>query len=308
MEVGGRRLPVDETVRRSVAAWLAENLPRIQADRDLLVRPVMAPGSDELRQIYADRDRPVVANDTSGASGYAPLSPTEALVLEVERFLNGREFKARFPDTGQDVKVLGVRQDERLALTVAMPLLCEATPSERAYFSRREEILAALGARFGDRPFAIDWALNALDRPGCGAAGAYLSLTGTSAEDGDSGQVGRGNRANGLIAFSRPGGNEAVAGKNPIAHAGKVYSLFGFEMAARLHARCPDLAEVYVHLASRIGHPIDRPWVGIQVRLGAVPALEEIEPALRDVVAASLDDLPDFRARLARGVATGRES
>jgi len=46
---------------------------------------------------------------------------------------------------------------------------------------------------------------------------AYLTVTGTSAEAGDDGQVGRGNRANGLITPCRPMSLEAVAGKIPSA-------------------------------------------------------------------------------------------
>jgi S-adenosylmethionine synthetase (AdoMet synthetase) len=165
------------------------------------VRSVLAAGSAELRAIFQASAGPVASNDTSGASGWAPLSPTEQVVLEIEQFLNGVEFKARFPDTGQDVKVFGVREDERLTATIAMPLFSSDTPSEAAYYARKEEILAALGARFQEAPLALEWRLNNLDARGRGAEGAYLTVTGTSAEDADSGQVGRGNRANGLIAW-----------------------------------------------------------------------------------------------------------
>jgi hypothetical protein len=41
----------------------------------------------------------------------------------------------------------------------------------------------------------------------------YLTVTGTSAEAGDDGQVGRGNRVNGLITPCRPMSLEAAAGK-----------------------------------------------------------------------------------------------
>jgi hypothetical protein len=45
-------------------------------------------GSNELRRILREGGRAIASNDTAGASGYAPLSPTEALVLDVEGFLN----------------------------------------------------------------------------------------------------------------------------------------------------------------------------------------------------------------------------
>jgi S-adenosylmethionine synthetase len=301
-EVNGRKLPVEETVRQAVSTWLGEHLPRLQPARDFVTRIALAPGSAELRSIFARGAAAIAANDTSGAAGYAPLSPTEATVLAVERFLNGLEFKRDFPDTGQDVKVFAVREDERLRITIAMPLIAALTPSESAYLRRKEAILATLGERFREVPFAVDWRLNNLDAPDHGSDGVYLTVTGTSAEDADSGQVGRGNRANGLIAFSRPTGGEAAAGKNPVAHTGKIYSVLSHRLAQLIHARSPDLLEVQVHLVSRIGEPVDRPWTGVQVILPDGCALADVESAIREVVEAEVQRLPEFRSELIRGL------
>jgi len=299
-EAAGQKLPVEETARAAVAAWLAHHLPRVSPH--LSTRIALAPGSAELTGIFAPRPgAETLSNDTSGASGYAPLSATEQIVLAVETFVNGPSFKRAFPDTGQDVKVFGRREDDRLSLTVAMPLIAGATASEQAYFRRKEEILSALTERFREAPFDIVWRLNNLDVPGRGTDGVYLTLTGTSAEDGDSGQVGRGNRANGLIAFARPGGGEATAGKNALAHAGKVYSVLSHQLARAICTTVPGLAEVYVHLAARIGDPIDRPWTGVQVVLEDGVALPDVEGAVRQTVQAELEQLPNFRTRLARG-------
>jgi S-adenosylmethionine synthetase len=299
--VDGAALPVRETVEAAVDGWVAAHLPHVRAGKDVTTRLVLAPGSTELRAIFAADARAIASNDTCGACGYAPLSPTEALVLEVERFLNGPEFKSRFPDTGEDVKVLALRQDDRVSVTVAMPWLASRTASERAYQQRKEEVLGALSERFRGAPLQIRWALNNLDRPGAGLAGVYLTVTGTSAEDADSGQVGRGNRANGLIAFSRPTGGEATAGKNPVAHSGKIYSVLSHRMAREIHAGRPELAEVHVTLATRIGEPVDRPWVGIQVLLPEGMALEDVEEDVRAVALREIERLPAFRLELVRG-------
>jgi S-adenosylmethionine synthetase len=299
-EADGEKLPVEATMREAVDGWVASHLPRVRPGQDLEVRSVLAPGSVELRGIF-EAAAAVVSNDTSGASGHAPLSPTEATVLGVEHFLNGAGFKMRFPDTGEDVKVFGAREDDRLRLTIAMPLVCFATASEAAYFARKEEILGALVDEFRGVPFAVDWRLNNLDARGRGADGAYLTITGTSAEDADSGQVGRGNRANGLIAFARPASGEAAAGKNAVAHAGKIYSLLSQRLAHLVHLRCPELLEVYVHLMARIGEPIDRPWAGVQVILPAALALSDVEATIRDVVETEVARLSAFREELVQG-------
>jgi S-adenosylmethionine synthetase len=301
LDLGGVTLPVEETMREAVEAWVGAHLPRVRPGKDLTVRSVLAAGSAELRAIFSASAGLVASNDTSGASGWAPLSPTEQVVLEIEQFLNGVEFKARFPDTGQDVKVFGVREDDRLTATIAMPLISTDTPSEAAYYARKEEILAALEARFQEAPLALEWRLNNLDARGRGADGAYLTVTGTSAEDADSGQVGRGNRVGGLIAHARPTSGEAAAGKNAVAHAGKVYGALSHHLAGRVHARCPQLLEVYVHLMARIGEPVDRPWAAVQVILPRGMTLGDIEPAIREVIEAELAGLPAFRDGLLRG-------
>ena len=300
-EVGGRRLPVEATVHAAVEAWTAAHLPHVRPGVDLRTRVALAPGSAELQSIFAAGAGPIASNDTSGASGWAPLSPTEDTVLAVERFLNGAEFKRRFADTGQDVKVFGLREDDLVAVTVAMPLQCRAVASEDAYFRRKQEILAALAERFAGGPLRLDFRLNNLDAPGAGADGVYLTLTGTSAEDADSGEVGRGNGANGLIAFSRPAGGEAAAGKNPVAHAGKIYSVLSHRLAALIHARHPELLQVHVHLVSRIGEPVDRPWTGVQLVLPKDMLVTDVAATVREVVEAELARLPAFRAELARG-------
>jgi len=91
--------------------------------------------------------------------------------------------------------------------------------------------------------------------------GVYLTVTGLSAESGDDGQVGRGNRVNGLITPYRPMSLEAAAGKNPVTHVGKLYNIMAMRVAQRVIAELPAVKECYCYLLSRIGHPIDDPEV-----------------------------------------------
>lgn len=111
----------------------------------------------------------------------------------------------------------------------------------------------------------------------------------------------RRNHANGLIAFSRPSGGEAAPGKNAVAHAGKIYSVPSYRLAQQVHAGSAGLAAVYVHLAARIGEPVDRPWVGVQVMLEDGVALADVEASIRGTIEAEVYRLPEFRARLGHG-------
>jgi S-adenosylmethionine synthetase len=90
----------------------------------------------------------------------------------------------------------------------------------------------------------------------------YLTITGTSAEAGDDGEVGRGNRSNGLITPCRTMSLEAVCGKNPINHVGKLYNILSTEISKEIHKRGEgDILEAHVKLLSQIGRPITDPWV-----------------------------------------------
>ncbi len=300
---GGVAIPVAEIAVAAAKGWIKEHLRFVDPERHIAYEAVLGPGSDELTDIFARTDRVAEANDTSAAVGYAPLTPTERLVLEVERYLNGPDYKRRFPDTGEDVKVMAFRQDRQVHLTVAMPLLCALTGSETAYFRRKAEVLEDLGGAFAE-PRGLDRAsisLNLLDREGRGIQGAYLSLLGTSAEDGDSGQVGRGNRVNGLIPLNRPTSNEAAAGKNPVSHVGKIYNVLAHRIAGALHRELPELRQVTVWLVSQIGQPVSQPWAAVQVHLREGFALGEVAPGIRALVEGSLDPGQPFFEELIAG-------
>lgn len=298
--LGDRLMPVEETLREAISSWLEKNLPRVRLGHELQLQSVLAPGSAPLRSIYEREPQPL-ANDTSGAVGFAPFTPTERIAARVAQYLNSPDFKQKFPDTGQDVKVFAVRTDRCLELTVAMPLFCDAVDSEATYFRRKEEVLHVLEEMFAEPGFDLRVTLNALDKPGRGADGLYLTLTGTSAEDADSGQVGRGNRACGFIAFSRPVGGEAAPGKNPVGHVGKIYTAASQRLAECIYQAVPSLCEVYVSLAGRIGEPVYAPWVSVQVILPEGLKLADVEPTIRELVAHELEQLPGFCQRLARG-------
>jgi S-adenosylmethionine synthetase len=299
---GAVTIPVAEIAVAAAKGWLKENLRFVDPERHVSYEVVLAPGSDELADIFARTGRVPEANDTSAAVGYAPLTPTERLVLDVEQYLNGPDYKRRFPDTGEDVKVMAFRQGRQVQLTLAMPLLCAFIGSETAYFRRKAEILEDLAGAFAD-PRGLEQAsisLNLLDREGRGIFGTYLSLLGTSAEDGDSGQVGRGNRVNGLISLNRPTSNEAAAGKNPVSHVGKIYNVLAHRIAADLHGELPAIRQVTVWLVSQIGRPVNRPWAAVQVHLREGFEVGEVAPAIRELVERSLaPDQPFFEELIA---------
>jgi S-adenosylmethionine synthetase len=299
----GRRLDVGAIVEASAQAWVHEHLRWVDPAVHLVFQNELKEGSPELTDLF---ERAVIgANDTSAAVGYAPLTETERLVLAAERYLNSAEFKGDFPEAGEDVKVMGCRRDRQLTLTVALAFVDRHVPSAQAYFERKRAIQAALEGHLAGQPHALDRivvALNTLDDPARGADGLYLTVLGTSAEGADGGQVGRGNRVNGVIALNRPMSTEAAAGKNPVSHVGKIYTLLTHQMAARVYTRVPGLREVYVWLCSQIGQPIDEPLIAsAQLILQPGVALADVVPAVEAILQSELSNVPAFTKRLARG-------
>jgi S-adenosylmethionine synthetase len=139
--------------------------------------------------------------------------------------------------------------------------------------------------------------VNTADDPAAGSV--YLTVTGTSAEAGDDGQTGRGNRVNGLITPSRPMTIESFAGKNPITHVGKLYNVAATRIAEALVAGIEGATEAHVLLVSRIGTPIEKPQV-VHVRLRAeTPALvTKMSPRAQEITRQHLEEISSLWERL----------
>jgi S-adenosylmethionine synthetase len=154
----------------------------------VVIQNAIQPGAPELVNLCARQT--IGANDTSAAVGYAPLTETERCVLAAEHRLNSPEFKAQFPEAGEDVKVMGSRQGRHLTLTVALAFVDRFIPNARTYVDRKAAIAEEL-RRFLEADLreldGVDVCLNMLDEPERGLGGMYLTVLGTSAEGGDSG-------------------------------------------------------------------------------------------------------------------------
>ncbi|MEM2147083.1 MAG: methionine adenosyltransferase [Candidatus Bathyarchaeia archaeon] len=236
--------------------------------------------------------------------GYAPMTKTEKIVLKTEQFLNSKEFKQRFPESGEDIKVMGSRNNSNLNLTVAMAFVDRYINSEEDYFDKKAKILEEIDkfVRANTDFENINIQLNTLDVRGRGIEGLYLTVLGTSADSGDSGQVGRGNRVNGLISLNRPFCSEAAAGKNPVSHVGKIYNILTFKVAQHIHAEVPELEEVYIWLLSEIGRPIDQPAIAAaQVVMKENSSLDKVKNKVAAVLDYELENINNFCMDLAKG-------
>lgn len=300
-DADGKTVPVTEIAVEGARRWLRRHLHALDVDRDVRIHPLLHPGSQDLRGLFARGSDIPRANDTSIGVGYAPLSPLEQLVLAVERRL--AETIARRPASpwGEDIKVMGVRSGAEVDLTISCALIGRHLGDLSAYLQERARIAQVAQDAAQDFPFdACRVAVNAADAPELGQV--YLTVTGLSAEAGDDGQVGRGNRINGLITPGRPMSLEAAAGKNPVSHVGKIYNVAARAIAEAIVAAHPEVRRAECLLVSRIGWPIDRPAI-VEARVETCEAgdLERLSPRISEIATEVLLHLPARLDEFARG-------
>ena len=257
-EFEGIELATESVALQAARRYLKNILVNMDLDRDVIMDCKLGTGSSDLRDVFK-RDRVPIANDTSFGVGHAPFSELENLVYNTERQLL-TDLKSRIPGIGEDMKVMGLRDGEDITLTICSGMIGKYIDDLDSYMSITEEMkeyVGELATCYTERDVKVF--INAGDN--LEACSIFLTVTGTSAEMGDDGSVGRGNRCNGLITPNRPMSMEATSGKNPINHIGKIYNLLATQISRDIVEKVSDVQEVYVRLLSQIGKPIDKPLV-----------------------------------------------
>jgi S-adenosylmethionine synthetase len=256
-------------------------------------------GSDSLRQVFTRSPAKMLANDTSFGAGHAPYSKLETAVLTLSKSLRDQAFRGRFPAVGDDFKIMGSQIDQQMSFTIAVALIDREINDASEYFRIKDEISRHLATALHER---CEIHINMLDDPEAGdESGIYLTVTGLSVEHGDDGQVGRGNRVNGLITPCRTMSLEAAAGKNPLTHVGKIYNVLAMEIARAISREVQEIVEVSVQILSRIGEPVAEPQV-VAIEVVSVAELDaRTEAKIREVARARVGRIEQLSERLIRG-------
>jgi S-adenosylmethionine synthetase len=244
---------------------LSDIFRNLNLNRDIQFDYAVRPGSIDLTGVFDDShhtDEVPLANDTSFGVGYAPYSDVEKIALEAERMINSNKFKKKCKGSGEDIKVMVQRIGNEVGITVAAAMVSKYIDDASEYVSYTNQIRDAVLDLASDviPERDVTCQVNVADNIEKGIM--FLTITGTSAEAGDDGEVGRGNRSNGLITPCRTMSLEAVCGKNPINHVGKLYNIMSTEIAREIFQRGQgDIIEAHVKLLSQIGRPITDPWI-----------------------------------------------
>ncbi len=297
----GVSIPADAIAVEAARDYIQGILPNLNMNRDVIVDCRMGMGSTDLCDVFLSCDGKIPrANDTSFGVGHAPFSEAESITKGVSAFLD-EELRSRYPVIGQDCKIMCLRDGDTITLTVAIAFVDRYCSGITEYIEQKRiltEEITAVAKKFTDRD--VNVAINTADD--LDSASVFLTVSGTSAEMGDDGSVGRGNRANGLITPNRPMSMEATSGKNPINHIGKIYNLLATRIAQDCVAEIDGIEEIYIRILSQIGQPVDQPHVAsAQVLTNPGVAIKPIRSDIEAIIDGWLEETTSVTEKVIRG-------
>jgi S-adenosylmethionine synthetase len=284
--VGGRATrpsekSLDEIFNQAVSSHFLKSLKNLKNYR---VEPRAEEGAPELRSLIGKG-----ANDTSIGVGFAPLNPVESLVLDLEKEI------LSIQGVGEDNKIMAVRVGDKLTIVVAAAMVSKYIVSMDDYDEAKakiEDVVVKISKTEDVSVNAADFEKN-----------IFLTVTGSSIEMGDDGATGRGNRGNGLITPMRPMTLEAIAGKNPTSHVGKIYNVLA-ERAAKDIAELVGVKEAYVTFVSKIGSPIDQPLLRGAKICGDIEQSTKNETRINSIIDYWLESTDDLVEEFVKGKLT----
>ena len=283
-QFNGVSIPTDAIAVEAARKYFRTHFKTLNLDRDIIMDCRLGTGSTDLRDVFKPKNGRIPrANDTSFGVGHAPFSDVENIIMGVSDHID-EKLRPKYPAIGQDIKIMGLRDGNTITLTVACAIVdkyCADIGQYSEYMAMLKERITKVAQNQTKRKVVVH--VNTADD--IRNQSVYLTVTGTSAEMGDDGSVGRGNRCNGLITPNRPMSMEATSGKNPINHIGKIYNLLSTMVARECVEKVDGVEEMYIRLLSQIGKPIDFPLVAsVQVLPKAGVTLKDINSEIEGIV------------------------
>jgi S-adenosylmethionine synthetase len=159
----------------------------------------------------------VRSNDTAFLVAAAPRSLAEIVTSLTEAWFR------QYAWAGSDVKVMTVRRGVQWSVTTCVPALAgtlaTAAELDDVTYAASVELAGLLKAKLGG---PVEVVCNPHGNRVEPLSRQYFTVSGSAIDFGEDGLVGRGNSRGGLICPSHAAGTEALFGKNPSYHVGKV--------------------------------------------------------------------------------------
>jgi len=261
-KVGNIKIPVRKIAEKAIKDCLRKIVNLKNSTQNFEIFIDYNSGAENLQEVFKRSHKIAIANDTSFGIGHGPYSRAEILTLKVAQLLNSEKILKKYPFLGTDIKVMTLREKDEVILTIPAAYIDKYIKNAKDYFEKKEiikkEIEKFVKRVSNFKRIKVDH--NTLDNPEAKKEGEiYLTVLGLSAEQGDDGQVGRGNRVSGLITPCREMSLEAPAGKN-INHPGKLYQILAHLIAQEI-GKLEGVKECSVRILSQIGKPLDEPQI-----------------------------------------------
>ena len=300
--LNNKQLDVNGLAVQVAKDYLKKNTRFLDIEDEVNFKGMIASGSSDLIGVFERARHEVpLANDTSFGIGFAPFTDVENLVLETEHYLNSKAYKGSVPSVGEDVKVMGMRDGEKITLTVAIAFVSKFIDNIDTYVKTKERVendVINNAKKFTDKE--VRAFVNTGDS--IEDEDIYITKTGLSCESGDDGSVGRGNRVNGIITPFRHMSLEAAAGKNPVNHIGKIYNILATSMAERIAEDYPEIKECDVSILSQIGKRISEPHnLNINLITEQQGDFEKLKGKVYYTAESMLDNLSQFTLDISLG-------
>ncbi|MEM3364500.1 MAG: methionine adenosyltransferase [Candidatus Micrarchaeia archaeon] len=300
-EAAGKEINVEGIAMETARKYLEDNFRHLDVDKDVVLIPKIREGSADLISVFESKAKVPLANDTSFGCGFAPYSVLEGIVLEVEKHLNSKQYKETHPFLGEDIKVMGFREGERIKITVAAAFVAAHVSDMRDYIEKKEDVMEDI-MKFASKIYDGDLEVFLNTADDYTNNSVYITKTGLSMEAGDDGEVGRGNRSSGLITPYRRMSLEAAAGKNPVNHVGKIYNVLANEITKDIVSQFDFVDAATFTIVSQIGRPINMPkGADLEVVLSKGYSLEDVKPKIAYVVDGWMENITEITTRIIYG-------
>jgi S-adenosylmethionine synthetase len=300
-EVEGKKIPVQHIAVETAKKYLGSIVKNLNVDIDVEIESRISSGSAELVGVFERGGEIPLSNDTSFGTGFAPFDDLEKLVLNTEQYLNSAAYKGAHPEVGEDIKVMGLRHKDRIKLTVAAAFVAKHVHDIDQYVEYKKRVVDDV-LKVAEKITKLDVEVYLNTADDIENKMVYLTMTGTSAEMGDDGSVGRGNRVNGLIAPFRGMSLEAAAGKNPVNHVGKIYSVLATLLAKEIADEHDEIEDLTLTLLSQIGKPIDQPkMASAMVITKDEKDFEKIRDKMRYSIDKNLEEITELTNKIVFG-------
>ncbi|MFH1637872.1 MAG: methionine adenosyltransferase [Candidatus Woesearchaeota archaeon] len=279
-KTGNIVIPIKEICHKAAEKHLKDKLGLKKFRLDIEVKE----GASNLKQVM----KKAVANDTSIGVAHYPLTELEKVVKKASEYLGSDEFLVNHKYVGKDIKIMGLRVSNRITLTVAIAFIGKHVKSMADYKKAKKDVRLLL-----EKKTKAEVNINTLDSYE-DEGSIYLTVTGLSAEMGDDGNAGRGNRYDRLITPNQSMSMESYAGKN-VNHPGKLYQVLSYRIAKKL-VEDLKIGNAEVKLLTKIGKPLDEP------EIVSITVEEECsEDKVREIVEGIFKDIPSIQRELVLG-------